>query len=350
MKYIAIDSGKYNTKVASLDKEKEVFRKFRFRTKYEAGNLLDDNIGKCTFLVGYDNKAYKIGNAAKNEAELNTSKQSEIHKICTLTAIAMCVSKENEEVAVAIGIPVSEYQLFETREAYKNYILPDGKITMSLKTDEESPVKQVSFTIKKKYVFPESSGALYVNVKEAQNTAAVIDIGNLNINCTYWENFTLDETYTITDELGGDILITNLAQDLSAEFSRVDKNVVAKLLQNPPEKRYLMPIKKNPDIEQRSKELITQRLLEHVNLIKRRCDGKRWPLDYLKLIFIGGTSHLLKNEIKQVFGEDVIIPQEPEYINVIGFLRRLCSKDKIDVMHYINKDISYEKKENAKAS
>jgi len=331
-KYIAVDSGKYATKVSVYDpKEKEV-KKFKFRTKYSNGNMLDDNIEAGTFLVGFEGKAYKVGNAGKTEAELNTSKKSEIHKLCTMAAIARCITEENEEVHVAIGIPVNEFQIFETREEYKKFILPEGKIEVSLKLKGDGPTTTKTFIIKSKYVFPESAGALYMNVESSyKSTAAIIDIGNLNINCTCWDDFKLDENYTITDELGGNIMISSLAQILSAEFSRCDENLVARTLMQPLEERYLKPIKPSKEIEEKSKKIIDEHLLSHVREIRRKCDAKRWPLDFMNLIFVGGTSKIIANEIRAVFGDEVIIPDDAEYVNVMGFLKRLCAKFYIDI-------------------
>lgn len=332
MKYVAVDSGKYATKVSAYDPETKKLSKFKFRTKYGEGNLLDDTLEKGTFVAGIEGKAYRIGNGGMIEAELNTSKKSEIHKLCTLAAIARCVTEEHEEICVCIGIPVNEYQVFDIREEYKKYILPDGEISITLKMKGDDPVETKTFMITSKYVFPESAGALYMNVeKSANKVAAIIDIGNLNINCTCWDDFRLDEKYTITDELGGNIMISGLAQDLSTEFSRCDENLVARVLKKPLSERHLQPIRPNKELEEKSKELISDYLLRHTRAIKKKCDTKKWPLEFMELIFIGGTSQLLQNEIKEVFGEEVVIPENPEYVNVVGFLRRLCSKYGIDI-------------------
>ena len=325
-KFIAVDSGKYATKVAVYDPVKKETKKFKFRTKMSEGNFLDDAIESGTFIGSYEKSVYKIGNGAKIEAELNTSKKSEFHKICTLMAIAMCVTEKNEEVTVAIGIPVKEFGVVEKRQEYKDYILPDGNLSIGLKLKSDSPQEEKTFHIVSKSVYPESAGALYLDMKKyADNSAAIIDLGNLNINCTCWQNFELDGKYTITDELGGNILISNLSQELSAEFSRCDENLVAKILKLPPKERYLRPIKPNKEIEEKSAKIIKSFLLNHVKEIKRKCDSKQWSLDYMQLVFIGGTSELLKDEIKEIFGEEVTIPVEPEYANVVGFLRRLCA-------------------------
>lgn len=333
-RYIACDSGKFATKLATYNPKTENIKLFKFRTKSGTGSFEDDSLERNTMIVEINGQTYKIGNGASTQAELNTSKQSEIHKICTLTAIAMCTSNDEvDNVHVAIGIPVKEWEVVEKRNAYKKYMLPEGEISVVIKAKaEDEPIKK-TFNIVSRYVFPESMGALYLDKMGdyMDNTAAVIDIGNLNINCTLWNALELDKDYSLTDELGGNILIAGLSQELSAKFGRCDENHVAKLLTLPREQRYLRPNNPNPEVEKKSKQLVDEYLLKHVKEIRRKCDAKHWSLDFMELVFIGGTSQLLKDEIKQVFGNAAHIPENPEYANVIGFLRILCAKtlDKI---------------------
>ncbi len=89
----------------------------------------------------YKNPRNLAGNGAVKEAELNTSKTSEIHKICTLTAIAMCVSKDEvDEVCVAAGIPVKEWENVEKRAEYKAYIFPKGEISLKIMDSQLNPM------------------------------------------------------------------------------------------------------------------------------------------------------------------------------------------------------------------
>lgn len=120
----------------------------------------------------------------------------------------------------------------------------------------------------------------------------------------------------------------------------MDDNYVAKVLKQPKDKRKLVPNKPNPEIEEQSKNMIDEYLLNHVKMIKRRCDSKHWSLDFMKLVFIGGTSALLENEIRDVFGQDVFIPKNPEYANVKGFLRILCAKHLDKVISFTKGDES----------
>ena len=328
-RYISVDSGKFATKLGVYNPQKEDTKTFQFCTKIGDGSFEDDSLERNTMIVEIDGNTYKIGNGATTQAELETSKQSEIHKICTLTAIAMCTSKDEvDDVHIAIGIPVKEWEVVQKRNEYKAYMLPEGEITVLIKTKaEEEPVKK-TFRIVSRYAFPESMGALYLDrmAEYSDSTVAVIDIGNLNVNGTVWNSLEIDKDYSLTDELGGNILINGLSQELSAEFGRCDEKYVTKVLMQPIEDRKLKPNRPNPDVEKRSKEMIDKYLIEHVKLIRRRCDAKHWSLDFMKLMFIGGTSRLLKNEIIQVFGDEVYIPERAEYANVIGFLRLLCAK------------------------
>lgn len=327
-RYIAVDSGKYATKVAMYNPDTKTTKKFNFRTKIGSGNFADDALEGNTIIAEINGTTYKIGNGAQQKAELETTKMSEIHQACTLAAIAMCVSTtECDNVHVAIGIPMTEYCVVEKRMEYKEYILPDGEITISIKTKSEKPKEMRKFKIVSKSVYPESAGVLYLDIaRYAENTAAVIDIGNLNVNCSYWQNLELDQEYSITDELGGNIMVTGLSQELSAAFSRCSEDFVMKVLRQPIENRKLVPNTPNKDIEAKSAAMIHDYLVAHVKEIKRKLDAKHWSLDFMELAFIGGTTKLLRNEIHELFGDTVYIPENPEFANVEGFLRRLCAK------------------------
>lgn len=80
------------------------------------------------------------------------------------------------------------------------------------------------------------------------------------------------------------------------------------------------------EIENSSRAIIDDYLHDHVTKILEHCKSAQWPVDYLDFVFIGGTTRLLKNEIYDVFGEQVVIPNDPVFANVCGFLKILCGK------------------------
>lgn len=276
-RFIAVDSGKYATKVAFYNPDNDEVKTFKFKTKMSDGSFSDDALESSTVIVEYNGQVHKIGNGATTEAALETTKASDIHKLCTLTAIAMCVSEnEEDEVHVAIGMPVKEWENVEKRVEYKNYILPDDTVKIKVMTKSDTGISERSFKIVSKHVYPESQGALFLKkvAPLSNGTVAVMDFGNLNINCTCWNHRELDRQYSLTDELGGNILISGLSQELSAAFSRCDETYVAKVLKQPREKRYLKPNRPNPEIETSSKEMINSYLMNHVKMIRRKCDVK----------------------------------------------------------------------------
>lgn len=338
-KYVAVDCGKYDTKVAVYDAETAEYKRFKFRTKVSSGTFEDDMLGANTYLSKIGEGAVcKVGAEARKEAELETSKRSDIHKTCTLTAIALAIAEGHveqdydEEVNVVVGIPYQTCCIVEERLAYKDYILPKEPQKIQVKTSSSGPVVDVSFHFGKRLVYPESIGVLYRYPQKLSGITGVIDIGNLNINAAYCDSFMITEESSFTDELGGKILISGLAQQLTTEMNaRCSEDLVAKVLTRGLENRCLNAKNGDKTIDEKSRKIIDAYLLEHTEMIKRKCDSKRWPLSFMNLAMIGGTSQLLSRELKIVFGENIFIPGKPEFVNVEGFLKKMCADDNIEV-------------------
>lgn len=326
-RYIAVDSGKNATKVAVYDEQAEKISVRKFRTKIGKGTFDDDDPGKNTFLMEYDGEVYKIGRGADADAELVTSKKTPTHKICTLYAIAsVCSEDEIDEVSVTIGIPVKDYENVALRNEYRDYILPEGDITVTCKNSgDDAPVTK-TFRIVYRCVRPETLGALFITDTVNTGTIAVIDIGHLNVNMTVYNNLDVDKEYSMTDTLGGNALVTGLSQKLSSNYTFINEKATADILMKSGEDRCLKPNRRNEQIEKDSRQMIDEYLLQHVNKILSHCKSAQWSVDYMSFIFIGGTSALLRKEIREIFGEEVTITERPEYANVIGFLRIMCGK------------------------
>lgn len=73
------------------------------------------------YIVEYEGKVYKIGANADTDASLSTSKKDFTHKLCTLYAIAsFCSENEVDEVKLAIGIPVKDYEMVKAEMSIEN--------------------------------------------------------------------------------------------------------------------------------------------------------------------------------------------------------------------------------------
>lgn len=355
-RYVSVDSGKYATKVAYLvgpaTAEKPHIETFTYCTKISEGNMDDDAIEKGTFVCQFDDdeNVYKLGNRALKEASLETSKTDLTHKYCTMLALARIAGlREDEdkdepsdcidEMHVAIGIPVSLYSNVKERLAYKEFILgKEGEVhTVRYRSQTSGDVIEKKFKIVSRRVYPESAGAVYMDITRNYSQCYVIDIGNLNCNLAPYAKGEVEEEESITEELGGAILRRNLATKLSAEFNtRVDEKLVGRILKEDPDNRCLKPCQPNEDIERRSKKIIHDFLLDHCRQIKNLADAAHWPIAFAPLTFIGGTAKVLRDSLYEVFGKSICIPKNPELSNAYGFLVRLIAwelKTNIDISY-----------------
>ena len=330
-RYVAVDCGKYNTKVAAFDCKTGEQAKVKFRTKISEGSFEDDMLERGTYIVQVDGgPVYKVGQGARTEAELETSKKSEIHKICTMAAVAL-MSGGADDLNVVAGIPFQQGCDPIARREYRDYIIPEGEHEVIIKRSGSEAPEKVKVSFNQRKIYLESVGVLYMYPKKLDEVTGIVDIGNLNTNNTYCANYQPVQENSFTDELGGEILITGLAQELSSELgARVDKNIVAQTLLRPLEKRCLVPKSGNKEVMEKSRTIINEYLLEHVQQIKRKLDARKWPVDYMNICLIGGTVKILYPELQKVFGE-IFIPDEPEFVNVEGFLRKFCADDDIDI-------------------
>ena len=334
-RFLAIDSGKFATKVAEYSLNNGQVHTYMQRTKVSNGYLCDDAIERNTVVIEINGKVYKVGNGANgNGARLDTSKNDDVHKICTLTAIAQVASSnEVDEFNVAVGMPSSEYAVPPKRVEYKNAILPEGEIKIKIKPSGATEPITKKFIIKNRFVYPESIGALIANdeifadvVKNKHIPTGVIDIGNLNLNATFWQGTDFIADKSQTTELGGAIIIRELANQLSASITRVDEYVAANILKTKSTKRQLPSgLGLSDEQVKKSGEIISNVLHQYAESIRNACSSKQWSLDAMRIIAIGGTSEDIYDELKNVFGNVTILPNA-NFCNALGYLRLMCEK------------------------
>ncbi len=330
-RFIAIDSGKFATKVAEYNVMTDSVKRYSIRTKMSEGNFLDDALEKSTYIVEIDGEVYKVGNGARGSGvELTTDKKTDTHRMCVLTVLAMFASSsEVDTINVAVGLPTEEWANAVKRAEFKNFILPDGEVSVKIKKDSVSEPVVKKFKIGRKYVFPESIGALFCDELydeiEPTTITGVIDIGNLNLNATYWQGTELVQDKSVTEELGGAILIQELSQALEDKICPCDEMVTANILKSEDKKLPAGFGITNEQVEQ-SAVIVKDILKKHAQEVRRFCDKKKWPLSVMRVVAIGGTSKDIEAELKEAFS-NITVLSTPEYCNVNGFLRILCAQD-----------------------
>ena len=335
--YIAVDCGKFETKVnAKIEGKKDILQ-FKLRTKMSKGIFADDMIKQNTVITQVDGEEILMyGFGASTEPSMETSKKTDIHRIGTLTAIAIALGEGTfDEVYVAIGVPLAISGNPAERMAYKDFILgPDNAThTVNYKAKSDGPVQSVTFTIRKRFVYPEGSGVLWVYPSMLEKTSnAIIDIGNVNSTCVFAQGLLPEESMCFSNEYGGKSLIAGLSMALESELgSRVSESLVASVLTKQNEDRRLISVRGDKSVEERSAQIIADYTLNHVKMIRQQCDIHHWPIDFSNVVCVGGTSRLLLSELKTVFGETAFVPENQEYMNVIGFLKRMCASLGVDI-------------------
>ena len=330
-RFVAVDTGKYATKVALYDEKKDATKRFQIRTAHCEGDFRDDAVEDNTVIIQIgDGEVYKVGNGARGiGAELITDKKLDVHRICALTALASIASvKEEDEMVVAVLLPAKEWANVGKREDFREFILPTGKVTAKIKAKGDAPIQTKTFTIKKKYVFPESMGALFMDETIARvsptSVMGVLDIGNLNLNATLWQGKDLVQDSSLTADLGGSILISELAQEISTNVTTCNEMIAAIIL-----KTGELPTGMNVSAEQRDAilKIVAKVKKQHAEKVKRNCHSKNWSLDLMGIVAIGGTSKDIEAELKSVFGENLVVLANSEYVNVLGALRMMCARE-----------------------
>ena len=330
-RYIAIDSGKSFTKSAVLNnkylenkKEVPYFTRV-FRTAFEDGATFeDDEPGKGTYIVEFEGDTYKIGKCASKEAELDSSKKTLIHKLCTVLSIAKeCSENETDEIVAAAGIPVDSYLVVKERNEYRDFILPLGKHTVKYR-DLDGVIKTKSFTIVQHFVYPETIGAIFTKGVDFTESVGVLDIGHLNVNMTIYNNGDVDSLSRRTTTKGVNFLVSGLAQELSNELQTpILKNKAAEIVVGDRRLKFRNP---NPQKEERSEEITERFIKNYIRDMVEEIRTKNWSLDVMQLVVIGGGASMLKKELFDVFGENTVIPENPSMINAIGFLILMCGR------------------------
>lgn len=332
-RFVAVDTGKFGTKVAFYDEAKKVTKKFNIRTAHCDGDFRDDAVEDNTVIVQVDtlgDNVYKVGNGARGiGAELTTDKKLDVHRICALTALASIASKkEEDEMYVAVLLPAKEWANVSKREDFRDFILPEGKVTAKIKGAGNAPIMEKTFTIKKKYVFPESMGALFMDETigsvSPTSVIGVLDIGNLNLNATLWQGKELVQDKSSTADLGGSILIQEIAQEISTNVTTCDEMIAAIIL-----KTGDLPHGMNATEEQREAilEIVAKVKAQHAEAVKKICHTRKWSLDLTPIVAIGGTSKDIDDELKQSFGKNLIVLENSEFVNVLGALRMMCARE-----------------------
>lgn len=312
---IAIDTGKHTTKVVAESKGNTSTR-FSFTSAIKANvNMTQD---PANHILEYEGIKYLVGSQAQTFVEIDNSKDTELHKICVLTALALACDN-GDRADVHIGFPLDRFYNKEQKTTYKNNMLPLGKHTVTIDGMKKT------FEITAAAVRPEGYGAVHHSPNMFnKKTVNVIDIGGLNVNaCTYKDGI-LQEGNITTLQKGGIMLYTD---SLAALKTIANERMLKALDSLSPERIEEEVILGYHESIEGSKEKLKEVRAQFVDDIYNELMKRKF--DFLKkFFFIGGTSLILKEEILEKFGGDACIFgadnfTDIQFINAEGFYKAM---------------------------
>lgn len=307
-RFISVDCGKDDTKICVRNTDGSFIKK-SFPTRMNELTGFESLGTSRGYQVEYEGKGYVVGDGASGITSNSNSKKEMIHKIATLTAIATSVDN-GDSVKVVIGCPLSFYPDKNEREEYANFILPKGRVDINVNGVDKN------FYISARLVLAESYGIVfYEPEKFANKYVGVIDIGGLNLNAAAYKNNQLISDSCFTEKLGKNTIMkalqTKLNEKLDADFSFDEMEIFI-------QQGYVT------NAEAETAAFMKNYFKEHLAKVWQKCTNNRWNLKYMDLVFIGGTSMLLKPYILEEF-PNAYIPEDANFVNAEGFLMALCS-------------------------
>ena len=308
-RFLAIDPGKHSTKAMAMKPDGQV-KFLTFRTKMEETNR-EFSQGD-SFITCFEGKRYLVGDQAEVVSS-KTSKAELIHKVAAYTAIHQ-LAESGDELEIAVGCPLSVFENRQLKKDYKNFLFPAKEISVAVNGTTKH------FTISRVVVLPESAGILYSDGNDYRNMkVGIVDLGGLNVNgCVYDKTMPVISSL-FTDNLGSNVLTQNLKRALEQKYG---EDIPDYMLDDILHDGYLIDNMSPTGEFEGSREFISNFKKDHVQKVINKCNAMGWNLRTMRLVFVGGTTKLLSNEIKAAL-PGAIIAEEPEKANVKGFLKHI---------------------------
>lgn len=318
---IAVDSGKHTTK--SVYSVNGNVYKMLFRTKVQEVTDLGVDITPNSHLLKFEGKTYLIGDmVAESKTNYDITKHSIEHLLCIYLSITKSIEKielrsgELINIRLAVNVPINIYKNATLKENYKQFILNRQRV-ITLQVDR----KEYMFRIETVILLPEGTGPIYSRISEFKsNRSLIIDIGGLNINyCNFNGLVPLLDTLVISNN-GINMLRSKIAEKLTSRYGlAVTDEDVEQILQD----GYLIT---NGRKQEDSKEIIESLITQHVSELFNYAKSRGLSFNNNKVVFCGGGSLLLKEEILKQYPA-AVIEADSQFSNVMSFYKVLEVKN-----------------------
>ena len=305
-KIIAVDPGKFDIKAATGNLSEPITSCYRSKLYTLKENEHFEAQGASKF-ISYGGNKYIIG-AQGAGSDKSLKKDTILHKVGLMASLSDLVS-EGDSVRLILGCPASIYRDKESRKNYKNFMTDNGILTF------ETDMKKFDVTIASTLVLPEASGAPYVYPSIFKDTrVAVVDMGGLNLNFAVFNNLVLDLNSMNTINHGGYELENRVKNRFSGKYGVVlSSDDYEQIVTN-------NGLVLNDVLVPESTSVLENVYSEFVSEIPNIIKGFDYDISLMKVVCIGGTSKLLREQIKRTIPH-AIIQENSTWANVLGFLK-----------------------------
>lgn len=308
---ISVDAGKDTTK--SCMKKEGVFLTKQFKSRvYNVTEDGDTLAHGNTFRVLFEGQEYLVGEGG-SEQNYSTSKIDDYNRICQYVAITQFLKEgKSHEIDLMTGFPAAHYKSEKLRNEYTENIRGKDKITITV--DE----KNYSFKFNSINVRPEGAGitVLKPELFNEKNTL-VIDIGGQNLNIVLFNDFAFDPTKMISENAGGVTVEQSLINTLSsAGIENMDSHLIRTVIKDKTVRGYTD--------QEFVKKLIQNTINKYIKSeIIEKLDKNNINYSQYDIVFIGGTSFILKDYLQEYFKDGIFMEsmEESQFVNCKGFYK-----------------------------
>lgn len=318
---VGADCGKLNTKVVVLNNKGEVFARDIFPTKISADISQNENAFIDAKTFKYKDKVVSI-DSDNIDCETSTldTKNDDIHKMCTIYGIAKNLPN-NSRANVVIGCPLSVFGRGKTEKLiYRDNLIPKGRIDCDI--IDHGDMTHKYFDIVHRNVFPEATGIIYLHPELMSHDIAVIDLGGLNVNAFILHEGSIVPSTCVSLKSGSKALYTKLLQKYNAAIESTGK-VIEDIGMIPGFIKH-GAVKNCENLTRDITRDITANYIKDIlKELRKKTDWSK--MDFCdKIVFVGGTSLLLANSIRETVPNAVVFSDDKEalFANAHGFARQ----------------------------
>lgn len=301
-KIIAIDNGKMNMKGRYKGK------RIVYQNKYSLGHTDDENLlGENTFNVTYRGLDFTVGANGKL-SDKNEGKASDAHILQALVAITRFIRQnETDDLYIMYGESIDMYFDSEQKKLIKDKL--EGKHNIVVNG------KKYSFNIEQVQILPEGIGVILSDMENYGGIQYIADLGGGTFNFLKVVNGRPEAENSASFLLGVNNIASKVTREVKRKLGTGEYSLMLQYVTN----RETCP----------SKEIL-KFIDDGIESQFREFDEKLAPLDInihniLKsqpVLFVGGTSELLKTQLNKYykcdFKENLVI-EDALFSNVDGF-------------------------------